>query len=74
MLMLFEWSVSLTRASPRPASPRRSAVNAFGRLVSQALFVTTTGVSAGALGLLFGLTGLTVAPLAVRGSLGSGGA
>ena len=45
-------------------------MNAFGRLVSQALFVTTTGVSAGALGLLFGLTALTLAPLAVRGSLG----
>ena len=45
-----------------------------GGLLIPALFVTTTGVSAGALGLLFGLTGLTVAPLAVRGSLGSGGA
>ena len=32
--------------------------------------MTITGVSAGSLGLLFGLTALTLTPLAVRGSLG----
>jgi len=47
-----------------------NSINMAGGLLIPALFVTTTGVSAGALGLLFGLTALTLAPLAVRGSLG----
>jgi hypothetical protein len=46
------------------------AVPVVGGLVIPALFVTITGVSAGGLALLFGLTALTLAPLARNGSLG----
>jgi len=47
-----------------------NSINMAGGLLLPALFVTITGVSAGGLGLLFGLTALTLTPLAVRGSLG----
>jgi hypothetical protein len=47
-----------------------NSINMAGGLLVPALFVTITGVSAGGLGLLFGLTALTLAPLALRGSLG----
>ena len=47
-----------------------NSINMVGGLVIPALFVTITGVSAGGLALLFGLTALTLAPLALRGGLG----
>jgi cation:H+ antiporter len=47
-----------------------NSINMAGGLVIPALFVTITGVSAGGLALLFGLTALTLAPLARNGSLG----
>ena len=47
-----------------------NSINMAGGLVIPALFVTVTGVSAGGLALLFGLTALTLAPLARNGSLG----
>jgi cation:H+ antiporter len=47
-----------------------NSINMAGGLVIPALFVSTTGVSATSLGLLFGLTALTLAPLARHGSLG----
>ena len=50
-----------------------NSINMVGGLVIPALFVTITGVSAGGLALLFGLTALTLAPLAHRGSLGRRG-
>ncbi len=50
-----------------------NSINMVGGLVIPALFVTITGVSAGGLALLFGLTALTLAPLAHSGSLGRRG-
>ena len=50
-----------------------NSINMVGGLVIPALFVTITGVSAGGLALLFGLTALTLAPLARNGSLGRRG-
>ena len=50
-----------------------NSINMVGGLVVPALFVTITGVSAGGLALLFGLTALTLAPLARHGSLGRRG-
>jgi cation:H+ antiporter len=50
-----------------------NSINMVGGLVIPALFVTITGVSAGGLALLFGLTALTLAPLARHGSLGRRG-
>jgi cation:H+ antiporter len=47
-----------------------NSINMAGGLVLPALFVPVAGVSAAGLGLLFGLTALTLAPLAWRGSLG----
>ena len=47
-----------------------NSINMAGGLVLPAVFVPVAGVSATALGLLFGLTALTLAPLARRGSLG----
>jgi Ca2+/Na+ antiporter len=49
-----------------------NSINMAGGLLGPALFVTITGVSVGGLGLLFGLTALTLALLALRGSLGRG--
>jgi cation:H+ antiporter len=50
-----------------------NSINMVGGLVIPALFVTITGVSAAGLALLFGLTALTLAPLAHNGSLGRRG-
>ena len=50
-----------------------NSINMVGGLVIPALFVTITGVSAGGLALLFGLTALTLVPLAHSGSLGRRG-
>ena len=50
-----------------------NSINMVGGLVIPALFVTITGVSAAGLALLFGLTALTLAPLARNGSLGRRG-
>jgi Ca2+/Na+ antiporter len=50
-----------------------NSINMAGGLVIPALFVTITGVSVGGLALIFGLTALTLAPLARRGSLGQRG-
>jgi cation:H+ antiporter len=50
-----------------------NSINMAGGLVIPALFVTITGVSTGGLALLFGLTALTLAPLAHNGSLGRRG-
>ena len=50
-----------------------NSINMAGGLLVPSLFVTVTGVSAGELGFLFGLTALTLAPLALRGSLGRRG-
>ena len=47
-----------------------NSINMAGGLVIPALFVPIAGVSAAGLGLLFGLTALTLAPLARHGSLG----
>jgi cation:H+ antiporter len=50
-----------------------NSINMAGGLVVPAVFVTITGVSAGSLALLFALTALTLAPLALHGKLGRRG-